>query len=125
MSLAFQDQIIALGVNGLYRDYIVDEMVGERPAHATIPPIPLIEIQMATYDPVEGFIACHQDCYSWKAPETSWSLMSISLPYEVLSSTQLNLADGRIWILGGKNSTLPDGKFLHSVPKCILYDNNS
>ena len=57
---------------------------------------------MTTYNPIDGFIVCEIDCYRRRETEPNWSQMAMSVPYEAISASQINLSDGRIWIVGGR-----------------------
>ena len=107
--MVFQDHFVLLGPGDAYGEYLTEDIVG-RPV-TTFPSNPLEHVSMATYNSVDGFIVCGQDCFSWKEPAPSWSQMTtVSLPYLAIAVTQINLSDGRIWIVGGRKTSGSYGK---------------
>ena len=101
-------------------DLLEEDIIGYSPT--PIPPNPLQRTQMTTYDKTYGFIVCLQDCYSWKEPAEVWTLMSISLPYKAYSGSQVNLADGRIWIIGGRWTPTIQCKVCNLASSSIVFN---
>ena len=100
-----------------YIDYL-EEDLGIVGTFAQIPPNPLNqrELQMAIYDPVNGFIVCSNLCYHWKEPAFNWTQMTIFPPSQALSGTQVNMADGKTWIIGGRTQLATPCKCCDSKP---------
>ena len=110
------EHVVLLGTFGAaHRDYFIEDIIGG-PNSTTFLPKSFEYVSMATYNPVDGFIVCQQDCYRWKEPASTWSQMEISVPHYADASTQINLSDGRIWNLGGRASSLSTSK----LKKCFI-----